>query len=63
MFFKKWLTLFGILDESPFFMELSLKEREKLVRQLLQEYPGLDSHQSRDMDIGYEASWHVKHSR
>jgi len=60
MFFKKWFSLVTILDESPFFTELSMKEREKLVKELLQTYPQLDRQMSGDFEVGYEASWLIK---
>lgn len=60
MFFKKWFSIFTILDESPFFTELSMKEREKLVKELLQAYPQLDQEMAGDSEVGYEASWLIK---
>jgi hypothetical protein len=60
MFFKKWFSLFTILDESPFFTELSMKERENIVKELLQTYPQLNEQMTGDIEVGYEASWLVK---
>jgi hypothetical protein len=60
---KKWFSLFKILDESPFFTELSLKEREKLITELLRTYPQLKEHKSGDTEVGYEASWLMKQPR
>ena len=60
MFFRKWFSLFTILDESPFFTELSMIEREKLVKELLQTYPQLNKQMTSDIEVGYEASWLVK---
>lgn len=60
MFFNRWFSLVTILDESPFFTELSMKEREKLVKDLLVTYPQLDKQTSGDIEVGYEASWLVK---
>ncbi len=60
MLLKKCFSLFNILDESPFFTELSIREREILVKELLQTYPQLNCQKSGDMDIGYEASWLIK---
>jgi len=60
MFLNRWFSLSTILDESPFFTELSMKEREKLVEELLQTYPQLDKQMSGDIEVGYEASWLVK---
>lgn len=57
MFFIKLLKISTILDESPFFTELSMREREKLIDELLQTYPQLQEQQFDDADIGYEASW------
>lgn len=53
---KEKRTLLHILDESPFFIELSIKERESLVKELLMTYPQL-RHYSDDSEVGYEASW------
>lgn len=60
MFFKKLISLSTILDESPFFIELSIGEREKLINELLQTYPQLKGQMSNDTDVGYEASWLIK---
>ncbi|MEW6600542.1 MAG: hypothetical protein AB1499_06190 [Nitrospirota bacterium] len=60
MLFNRLFSLFTILDESPFFTELSMKEREKLVKELLQTYPQLDRQMSGDIEVGYEASWLAK---
>ena len=57
MFIKKLLSLSTILDESPFFMELSVKERENLIEELLQTYPQLSQQGAADIEVGYEASW------
>lgn len=62
MLFRKWKSLITILDESPFFMELSIKERERLVRELLHTYPQLHQHNTGDAEVGYEASWLMDHS-
>jgi stress-induced morphogen len=60
MYFGKCFSLFAILDESPFFTELSMIEREKLVKELLQTYPQLNKQMTSDIEVGYEASWLVK---
>ncbi len=60
MFVKKTVSLSSILDESPFFTELSFKEREKLISELLQTYPELCEQNTPDMEVGYEASWFAK---
>lgn len=60
MFFNKCFSLVTILDESPFFTELSMKEREKLINELLLTYPQLDKQLSGDFEVGYEASWLIK---
>jgi len=57
MFIKKVLSLSTILDGSPFFMELSVKEREKLIEELLETYPQLNQQDVADIEVGYEASW------
>ncbi len=46
-----------ILDDSPFFKELTIKERENLILELFQTYPELYQQTSSDMETGYEASW------
>jgi len=60
MFLNRWFSLVTILDESPFFTELSMKDRERLVIELLQTYPQLDKQMSGDIEVGYEASWLVR---
>jgi hypothetical protein len=60
MFIKRWFSLSTILDESPFFTELSVKERENLIKELLLTYPQLDRQISGDIELGYEASWLIK---
>ena len=57
MFFHRWFSLVTILDESPFFTELSIKERERLIKELLHAYPQLKKEKSGDIEVGYEASW------
>ena len=49
----------SILDESPFFSELSIKEREEIISDLLWTYPELIDQTSMD-DVGYEASWFMR---
>lgn len=41
MFNRDWSFLFNILDESPFFTGLSIKEREELMQELVEAYPQL----------------------
>jgi Uma2 family endonuclease len=62
MFLKKWFSLFNILDEPPFFKELSMRERERLIIELLQSCPQLDWHKSRDVEVGNEAQWLMEHA-
>ena len=57
MFYRNCSSLFKILDESPFFTELSIKEREKLIQELVETYPQLYQHIPGDVEVGYEASW------
>ncbi len=57
MFSRKRFSLFAILDESPFFAEITVKEREKLISELIETYPQLRQHTSGDKEVGYEASW------
>ncbi len=63
MIFKKWISLFTILEESPFFVELSLRERDKLMKELLQTYPQLDQSTPGEIEVGYEASWLMRQPR
>jgi hypothetical protein len=49
-------SLCSILDESPFFTEMSVGEREALVRELLESYPQLIQHTNNDIEVGYEAA-------
>ncbi len=57
MSLRKWITLSSILDESPFFIELSIKERETLIGELFKTYPQLLQQVDNDTVVGYEASW------
>jgi len=50
-------SLFSILRESPFFAELSIKERESIVKELLWTYPELVEQTQGEDELGYEASW------
>ncbi len=54
---NKWRSVFSILDDSPFFKELTIKEREVLIAELFTSYPQLHMQNSSDMEVGYEASW------
>jgi hypothetical protein len=62
MSFRKSSSLLSILDESPFFTELSFKERDRLIRELLKAYPQLRCHISGEVEVGYEASWLAEQS-
>lgn len=53
-------TITSILGESPFFSELSIKEREKIISELLWTYPELSEQACMDDEIGYEASWFMR---
>jgi len=57
MLFSHLKSLFFILDESPFFTDLSIRERESLVEELLKSYPQLLQKPENDPVMGYEASW------
>lgn len=57
MFFREWNFLTSILNESPVFTELSIKEKETLVEEILRNYPQLFQRFQFDEEIGYEASW------
>jgi hypothetical protein len=48
MFFRELKLLFNILDESPFFTELSVQERETLIKELIRIYPQLLNHSHDD---------------
>jgi hypothetical protein len=50
----------SILDESPFFAELSIKEREEIISDLLCTYPELIDQPNIDDEIGYEVSWFMR---
>lgn len=55
MYFSKWNSLVSILDKSPFFKELSIRERERLVANLLRQYPHLSHQHNEEIEVGYEA--------
>ncbi len=57
MYFSKWGSLVSILDKSPFFTELSIKERERLIDNLLRQYPQLSQQYNKEIEMGYEAGW------
>ncbi len=57
MYFSKWGAIVSILDKSPFFKELSMKERERLVDNLLKQYPQLSQQYNKEIEVGYEACW------
>ena len=63
MILKKWINLFKIRDESPFFVEISIKERDKLMKELQQTYSQLDQYIPSEMEVGYEASWLMRPPR
>jgi hypothetical protein len=60
LFFKELYTLIHILDESPFFMELPLKDKEALMKDLLRSYPQLIQQSDNDPDIGWFAQRFLK---
>lgn len=62
MSFGKPGPIVSILNESPFFSRLSIRERETLVEDLLKSYPQLLQQASNDIEVGYEASWLAGHS-
>jgi len=59
---KEPRSLFSILRESPFFAELSMKERETIIKELLWAYPELVDQTHSDDELGYEASWFMSQS-
>jgi hypothetical protein len=60
MLFRKWNFLNSILDESPVFSELSIKEKDILMEELISNYPQLFQRFYNDEEVGYEASWLTK---
>jgi hypothetical protein len=60
LFYKELNALVHILDESPFFMELSLKDKEALVKDLLRSYPQLIQQTNNDPDISWFAERFLK---
>ncbi len=60
MYFRECGSIVSILDKSPFFTELSIKEKEMLVKELLKKYPQLSHQANNDMEVGYEASWFME---
>ncbi|MBI5408510.1 MAG: hypothetical protein HZA14_04000 [Nitrospirae bacterium] len=57
MLFRQWRSLISILDESPVFTELSIKEKEALIQDLLNNYPQLYKRLNNEVELaGYEAS-------
>lgn len=47
-----------ILGESPFFVALSLMEKQELMRELLRTYPELSGYSGNEYDdVGYESGW------
>ena len=63
MFDGNMKSLCFILDESPFFTDLSIKERESLVEELLETYPHLFHQPAHEPVIGYEAGWLPKQGK
>ncbi|RJQ50153.1 MAG: hypothetical protein C4538_00735 [Nitrospiraceae bacterium] len=57
---KKLNLLASILGESPVFTELSIRERESLIQELLRSYPQLSQYVNADIEVGYEASWLIR---
>jgi len=57
MSFRDWNFLTSILDESPVFTDLSVKEKDALMAELIRNYPQLFQRLQNEEEIGYEASW------
>jgi hypothetical protein len=57
MHFSKRGSLVSILDKSPFFTELSMREQERLIDNLLRKYPQLSQQYNKEIEVGYEAGW------
>ncbi len=57
---KEFKVLFNILDESPFFPELSSKERELMIKELLKTYPNLWHHNHDESNFGYESNFMMR---
>ena len=54
---EREVPVFSILDESPFFRQLSIKEMEVLIEDLFEKYPHLVNSAGSEPELGYEASW------
>lgn len=61
--FRKLNLLVSILNESPVFTELSIRERETLMQELLKCYPQLTQYMNDDAEVGYEASWLMRQKK
>lgn len=59
MIYKKTGSILSILGESPFFAELSIKEREDILKELYGAYPNLFTELSGDIELGYEVGWPI----
>ncbi|RJQ55903.1 MAG: hypothetical protein C4526_02720 [Nitrospiraceae bacterium] len=57
MRFAKRDFLSSVLDESPFFTELSIKEKNRLMEELIEGYPQLFQSFHSNYEVGYEAGW------
>lgn len=63
MFSIKWFSLFNIFAASHFFLGLSLKKRDRLMKEMLRSCPPMDMQPAGEMEVGYEASWLMKQAR
>ncbi len=50
-------SIFSILKESPFFTDLSVKEKDLIMEDLVRSYPQLTDESLVEDAVGYEASW------
>lgn len=59
---KEFKVLFNILDESPFFPELSSQERDLMIKELLNAYPNLWHYNHDESISGYESNFMMRQS-
>lgn len=59
---SEW-ALHHVLDESPFFVALSISEKQELMKELLRTYPELSGYAGAEHEIGYESAGWVQPNR
>ena len=60
MLSKKWFAIVNVFAASSYFIGLSVKKRDKLMKEMLRSYPLRYMQSPDEMEIGYEASWLMK---